>query len=229
MLNFHVEISTLIEIVGTLAFAMSGAFAAMQHRLDPLGIIIISFITAVGGGTVRDLLLGQTAFWMTDMAICLVIFLSCLVAMVFKSLEHNFRVTLFVFDSLGLGLFTIVGVTKGMEAGFNPVICVTLGAITGCFGGLLRDVLLNRIPLLLREEIYATASIVGAFLYIIIGNLFDVHNAVLQVFTVLVVFLIRHISVKYHLQLPRFYLSSEQKMKRQMVKMRNRKYKNRKK
>ncbi|AFL96412.1 trimeric intracellular cation channel family protein [Ornithobacterium rhinotracheale] len=213
------NVTLFIEIVGTISFAMSGAFAAMQSRLDPFGVLIIAFATAVGGGTIRDLLLDVPVFWMTDLRICLITVLSCAAAMFFKSLEHNFKVTLFVFDSLGLGLFTIVGLEKGLVLGFSPLICVALGTITGCFGGLLRDVLINRIPLLLREEIYAIACIIGAFLYLLLAHFFGLKNPVVQLVTVLVVFGIRHFSIKYHWHIPLFYLSSEQKMKAQFERM----------
>src|SRR5690606_28171247 len=96
------------------------------------------------------------------------IFLAALFSMIFRSIEKSFKNTLFIFDSLGLGLFTIVGVQKGMEFGFHPIICLTLGTITGCFGGVLRDILINRIPLLLRKEIYATACIIGGGIFILL-------------------------------------------------------------
>ena len=115
-----------IEILGTIAFAMSGSFAAMQKRLDPFGVLIIAFVTSVGGGTIRDMLLDVPIFWMHDMVICTVIFITCLVSMIFKSLEKKFKVTLFLFDSFGLGLFTIVGIQKGMNADLHPLICITL-------------------------------------------------------------------------------------------------------
>lgn len=216
---FSANITLFIEIVGTIAFAMSGAFAAMQKRLDPFGVLIIAFATSVGGGTIRDLLLDVPVFWMYDIRMCSVIIFSAILAMLFKSWENNFRVTLFVFDSLGLGLFTIVGLEKGMSAHLHPMICIALGTITGCFGGLLRDVLINRIPLLLRKEIYAIACIIGSVFYIVLAHFYGVKNIIVQFFTLIIIFGIRHLSIKYHWHIPLFYLSSEQKMKAQIERM----------
>jgi uncharacterized membrane protein YeiH len=194
-----------IEILGTIAFAMSGSFAAMQRRLDPFGVLIIAFVTSVGGGTIRDLLLDVPVFWMHDMVICSVIFITCIVSMIFKSVEKKFKVTLFLFDSIGLGLFTIVGVQKGMNADLHPLICITLGTITGCFGGITRDILLNKIPLIFRKEIYATACIVGGGIFLALVKYTTLSYAIVQIFTILLIVTIRTLAVKYHWQMPKFY------------------------
>ncbi len=204
---FHENFSLLIEVIGTIAFAMSGAFAAMQYKLDPFGVLIIAFATAVGGGTIRDLLLGAPVFWMHDMLICSVIFLSAIFSMIFRSIEKSFKNTLFIFDSVGLGLFTIIGVQKGMEYGYHPVICLTLGTITGCFGGVLRDILINRIPLLLRREIYATACIIGGLSFILMTHIPGISTEFVQISTIIIIVVIRSIAVKYQLQIPKFYLN----------------------
>lgn len=194
-----------IEILGTISFAMSGSFAAMQKRLDPFGVLIIAFVTSVGGGTIRDLLLDVPVFWMRDLVICSIIFITCIVSMIFKSIEKKFKVTMFLFDSFGLGLFTIIGIQKGMNADLHPLICITLGTITGCFGGISRDILLNRIPLIFRKEIYATACIVGGGIFILLVNYTTLSYAFVQVFTILLIVAIRTLSVKYHWQMPKFY------------------------
>ncbi|WP_313504029.1 trimeric intracellular cation channel family protein [Kaistella carnis] len=194
-----------IEILGTIAFAMSGTFAAMQKRLDPFGVLIIAFVTAVGGGTIRDLLLDVPIFWMHDMVICTVIFITCLVSMIFKSLEKKFKVTLFLFDSFGLGLFTIVGIQKGMNADLHPLICITLGTITGCFGGISRDILLNRIPLIFRKEIYATACIVGGGIFLTLVEYTTLSYGFVQISTILLIVAIRTLAVKFHWQIPKIY------------------------
>lgn len=194
-----------IEILGTIAFAMSGTFAAMQKRLDPFGVLIIAFVTAVGGGTIRDLLLDVPIFWMHDMVMCTVIFITCLVSMIFKSLEKKFKVTLFLFDSFGLGLFTIVGIQKGMNADLHPLICITLGTITGCFGGISRDILLNRIPLIFRKEIYATACIVGGGIFLTLVEYTTLSYGFVQISTILLIVAIRTLAVKFHWQIPKIY------------------------
>lgn len=195
----------LIELLGTVAFAMSGSFAAMQKRLDPFGVLIIAFITSVGGGTVRDLLLDVPVFWMNNMLMCSVIFVTSIISMVFKSLEKKFKVTLFIFDSFGLGLFTIVGIQKGLSADLHPLICLTLGTITGCFGGIIRDILLNRIPLIFRKEIYATACIIGGSAFLLLVKYSSFKYVIVQVFTILLIVAIRTLAVKYHWQMPKFY------------------------
>ncbi|MBP0612475.1 trimeric intracellular cation channel family protein [Chryseobacterium sp. cx-311] len=197
-----------IEIIGTMAFAMSGAFAAMQKRFDPFGVLIIAFVTSVGGGTVRDLLLGIPVFWMHDIFICGVIFLAAVLAFIVKYFDKKFKVTLFLFDSLGLGLFTTIGIQKGLDAQLHPVICVTLGTITGCFGGIIRDTLLNRIPLIFRKEIYATACILGGGMFLLILTFTSLSFTYIQIFTILLIVCIRTLAVKYHWQMPKFYTNS---------------------
>ncbi|WP_052252098.1 trimeric intracellular cation channel family protein [Kaistella solincola] len=184
---------------------MSGSFAAMQKRLDPFGVLIIAFVTSVGGGTIRDLILDVPVFWMHDMVICSVIFITTIVSMIFKSVEKKFKVTLFIFDSFGLGLFTIIGIQKGINADLHPLICITLGTITGCFGGISRDILLNRIPLIFRKEIYATACIIGGTIFLGFVKYSTLSYAFVQVSTILLIVAIRTFAVKYHWEIPKFY------------------------
>lgn len=205
----HENLNLIIEILGTISFAMSGSFAAMQKRLDPFGVLIIAFVTSVGGGTVRDLLLDVPVFWMHDLVMCSVIFITCILSMVFKSIENKFKVTLFIFDSFGLGLFTIVGIQKGIGADLHPLICLTLGTITGCFGGIIRDILLNRIPLVFRKEIYATACIVGGSLFLALVKYSSFKYVFVQISTILLIVLIRTLAVKFHWQIPKFYGSEQ--------------------
>jgi len=199
------DFTFLIEVLGTISFAMSGSFAAMQKRFDPFGVLIIAFVTSVGGGTVRDLLLDVPVFWMHDLLAVSLIFFTAIFTMIFKLIERKFQVTLFIFDSLGLGLFTIIGVQKGLNADLHPVIGVVLGTITGCFGGIIRDILLNRIPLIFRKEIYATAAIAGGIVYILLKNFSGLSEEINQILTILLIVSIRTLAVKYHWQMPKFY------------------------
>lgn len=200
------EITTTyaIEILGTISFAISGTFAAMQKRLDPFGVLIIAFVTSIGGGTVRDLLLGDTPVaWMRDVNYCLLILVTSMLTMFFKTHIKKFKITLFLFDSLGLGLFTLVGVQKGIVFGLEPGICVALGTITGCFGGVIRDTLLNTIPLIFRKEIYATACILGGILYFALLY-FNLKADVAKIIVIGFITTLRVIVVKYKLALPKF-------------------------
>lgn len=201
----HEQFNFAIEVLGTISFAMSGSFAAMQKRLDPFGVLIIAFVTSVGGGTVRDLLLDIPVFWMHDLLTCALILGTSIFAMIFKSIEKNFKVTLFIFDSFGLGLFTIIGVQKGLNADIHPFICIALGTITGCFGGIIRDILLNRIPLILRKEIYATACIVGGSAFLLMTKFIPLSYTFIQIFTIILIVAIRTLAVKYQWQIPKFY------------------------
>ena len=198
------DISQAIEISGTVAFAVSGAFAAIQKRLDVFGVLIMGFITAIGGGTIRDVLIGYTPVaWMRDNQTPLIILATVTATILFKKYINTFKITLFLFDALGLGLFTIIGIQKGINAGLNPGVCIALGTITGCFGGVLRDILLNDIPLIFRKEIYATACIIGGTLYVLLINRMD--PDMVKIIAIIVVCAIRIIAVKFKLSLPRFY------------------------
>jgi uncharacterized membrane protein YeiH len=205
MAPFDFTVGEIITIGGTFSFAVSGAFAAMQKRLDAFGVLIIAFATSVGGGTLRDILVGDTpVFWLKSGNYSLLILVTAIVAMVFWKKIKSLKVTLFLFDSLGLGFFTIVGIQKGLAFDLNPGICVALGTVTGCFGGIIRDILLNNIPLIFRKEIYATACIIGGLVYLIL-RYFGVDETLLKVISVSVVFLIRIIAVRFNLTLPRIY------------------------
>ena len=194
----------IIEVLGTISFAISGTFAAVQKRLDPFGVLIIAFVTSIGGGTVRDLLLGDTPVaWMRDVNYCLLILVTSILTLFFKHQIKKFKVTLFLFDSLGLGLFTLVGVQKGIVFGLEPGMCVALGTITGCFGGVIRDTLLNTIPLIFRKEIYATACIAGGMLYFALLEL-SLKADIAKIVVIVFIVSLRIIVVRYKLALPRF-------------------------
>ena len=194
----------IIEVLGTISFAISGTFAAVQKRLDPFGVLIIAFVTSIGGGTVRDLLLGDTPVaWMRDVNYCLLILVTSILTLFFKHQIKKFKVTLFLFDSLGLGLFTLVGVQKGIVFGLEPGICVALGTITGCFGGIIRDTLLNTIPLIFRKEIYATACIAGGILYFGLLEL-NLKADIAKIIVITFIVTLRIVVVRYKLALPRF-------------------------
>lgn len=200
------QINTMdaIEILGTISFAISGSFAAMQRRLDPFGVLIIAFVTSIGGGTVRDLLLGDTPVaWMRDVNYCLLILLTSIATLFFKTHIKKFKVTLFLFDSLGLGLFTMLGIQKGIIFGLSPGICIALGTITGCFGGIIRDTLLNTIPVIFRKEVYATACIMGGILYFTLLY-FNLKEDLAKVTVIAFIFTIRIVVVRYKVTLPKF-------------------------
>jgi uncharacterized membrane protein YeiH len=194
-----------LDIIGTFAFAISGVLIAMQKRMDPFGIFIIAFVTAVGGGTLRDVLIGRTPVgWMNDLNYVYVIGAAVIFSILLRKKLNKLRTSLFLFDTIGLGVFTIIGVEKGISADLHPIICIALGTMSASFGGVIRDILCNEIPVVFRKEIYATACIIGGFIYFALKYLGLAENLI-YVFTVLVVIAIRLIVVKFRIQLPTIY------------------------
>lgn len=200
------EILRLIDIFGIVAFSISGALAGMQKRLDLFGIFVIAFITAMGGGTLRDILIGDLPVsWMKNSSYAIIIFVSALAAIFFNSIIQNYQKLLLVFDSIGLGFFTLSGIQKGMDFGFQPGVCIALGTFTACFGGVIRDISLNNIPLIFQQkEIYATTCILGGIVYFLLLKL-QVPYLPADIICVLIIFLTRMLAVRYKLRLPVLY------------------------
>lgn len=195
----------IIDILGTISFAVSGAFLAMEKKLDPFGVLVIAFVTALGGGTLRDILIGNTPVaWLGNETGVIVVLTSAVITMLFSRYIKKLTTTLFLFDALGLGLFTIIGIEMGVQKYFSMGMCIGLGTITACFGGVLRDVLLNNIPLLFRKEIYALACIIGGLLYFGLKEL-QLDADIAKAICILFIFLVRILAVKLQLSLPVFY------------------------
>ncbi|BDW91369.1 MULTISPECIES: trimeric intracellular cation channel family protein [Flavobacteriaceae] len=194
-----------IDILGTIAFAISGVLVAMEKRLDLFGVLIIAFVTAIGGGTLRDLLIGNTPVgWMQDLTYVTTIFISVVFAIIFVNKLKYLRRSLFLFDTIGIGLYTMVGVEKGLEAELLPIMCVFLGTMTACFGGVTRDILCNEIPVIFRKEIYATACILGGASYFLFSQ-FPIKDSYAYIAAILVVIIIRLIAVVFGVSLPSIY------------------------
>lgn len=187
----------LLDIIGTMAFAMSGALTAMHKKLDPFGVFIIAFVTAVGGGTLRDVLIGRTPVgWMMNLQYVYVIILGFFLAIIFRKKFDKLRTSLFLFDTIGLGVFTLIGLERGLLTGLHPVICVALGTMTACFGGVTRDILCNEIPTIFRREIYATICIFGGIVFFGLRKL-NLEDDILYLVTSIVIISIRLLAVKY--------------------------------
>ena len=192
----------LLDIIGTMAFAMSGALMAMNKKLDPFGVFIIAFVTAVGGGTLRDIMIGRTPVgWMRDLNYVYVIAIGFILAILFRKKFYKLRTSLFLFDTIGLGVFTLIGLEKGISIGLHPVICIALGTMTACFGGVIRDILCTEIPVIFRREIYATICILGGIVFFLLRKL-DLDNDVLYLTTSLVIISVRLMAVKFKWYLP---------------------------
>jgi uncharacterized membrane protein YeiH len=195
----------ILDILGTVTFAVSGVLTALHKRMDTFGIFIIAFVTAVGGGTLRDVLIGNTPVsWMLDVKYIYFIALAVLFALVFKDRLKHLRNSLFLFDTIGLGVFTIIGIEKGLDIGLHPIICIALGTMTACFGGVIRDILSNEIPIIFRKEIYATACIIGGAIFLGLTKI-GVSENLTYLSTASIIILIRVLAIKYNLSLPSFY------------------------
>jgi uncharacterized membrane protein YeiH len=194
----------VLFVSGTVAFSISGALTAMEKRFDPFGVLIIAFSTAVGGGTIRDILIGKTAFWLQDTLYLYLILLGTIISLFFRKKLDYLRNTLMFFDTMGLGLFTILGAQIGLANGLSDISSLVLATITGTFGGVLRDVLVNDVPVIFRREIYATISIVGAALFLFLRK-FEYFEYSAPLIPVFFIILIRFWVVHYKIALPNIY------------------------
>lgn len=195
----------VIDILGTIAFAASGAFSAMERKLDPFGVVILAFVTAIGGGTLRDMLIGNTPVaWLRNDITAIVILATAFITLFFGQYVKQFHKTLFLFDAMGLGVFTLIGLEKGLQAHLSPGICIALGTITACFGGVIRDVLLNNVPLIFQREIYASACIIGAALYLLLQQT-PLNSDINALVAIIAIVVIRIVAIRYKLMLPRVY------------------------
>lgn len=159
----------ILDLVGVGVFAISGALAAGRRSMDLLGVVVLALVTAIGGGTLRDLLLDRTVFWITDPMYLAVIIGAALFTVIYARFRHPPEAALQVADALGLALFSISGAQIAETAGHPGLIVVVMATITGVFGGVLRDMLCAEVPMILRKgNIYATAVIAGASLYVLL-------------------------------------------------------------
>ncbi|WHT39337.1 MULTISPECIES: trimeric intracellular cation channel family protein [Myroides] len=192
----------ILDLLGTLAFAISGALAGRERKLDLFGMVILAFATAVGGGTIRDMMIGITpVFWLTDLSYFYVTFLGVFLSLVFYKRFTILRYSLFLFDTIGIAVFTLIGIAKGMSVGLHPVFCIALGTITACFGGVIRDILANQIPIIFKKEIYATACIFGGCVYYLLDH-YNVNKEVIYLTTAGSIIILRLFAVRYKWSLP---------------------------
>jgi uncharacterized membrane protein YeiH len=200
-----------LNLIGIFFFTISGALAARdkKHYHDYFGVFFTGFITAIGGGTLRDMMLGAYPIsWLNDKNILISIIIAFIFTLLFKKYIVKLRRTLFLFDTVGVGIYTILGVQKSLEYHVNPFAAVILGLISAVFGGVIRDTLLNEIPLIFAKEIYATACIFGAVLFV--GMLYlKVDPTVAATISMSLIIVIRVIAVKYKLALPKFDSGNE--------------------
>ncbi|MDW3647414.1 MAG: trimeric intracellular cation channel family protein [Bacteroidia bacterium] len=196
------ELVYSLDLIGTFVFAISGALAASEKKFDIFGAAILALLTAVGGGTLRDVLIGSTPVaWLQDLNYLILIAIAVPTSYFFKRIILKLRRTMFLFDTIGIGLFTIMGLQKTLSLGLSPIIAVMMGAVSAVFGGVLRDVFSNEVPLIFRKEIYATACLSGGALFILLESFHDwqVFN---MIFSILFIVGIRILAVLKKWSLP---------------------------
>lgn len=192
-----------LELIGTYFFAISGALAVADIENDLFGASFTGFITAIGGGTLRDVILDSYPLvWIGDSYVLYAVFAGILTAIFFYRSVIKLKRTLFLFDSLGIGLFTVLGVEKSLEFGTSPEVAVIMGIFSAVMGGVIRDTLSNQTPVIFRREIYASACMVGALTFLAIRQ-FDVPREANLIISAAMIIAVRLLAVKYSLYLPR--------------------------
>jgi len=191
----------IIEFLGTFAFAISGIRMAAAKHFDWFGGYVVGLATAIGGGTIRDVMLGLTPFWMTKSIYIVCTAAALLLVILFKKRLTRLHNTWFIFDTFGLALFTIAGVQKSLYAGFPFWVAIIMGCITGAAGGVIRDVLINEVPLIFRKEIYAIACLIGGVVYQL-GTFAGCTLEITSLFSFAAVVAVRILAVKYKISLP---------------------------
>ena len=196
-------IITILDYLGTFAFAVSGALAAAEKKFDIFGAIFLGFVTAIGGGTLRDCMIGNTPVaWLHNINIFYTIMFAVLVTFLFRSTIVKFFKALFLFDTIGISVFTIIGIQKGFAADISMPTAIMMGIATAVVGGVFRDVLCNDIPLIFHKEIYATACLIGGIAYVALCQ-FD-FNGIAAIAAACLIFTVRTLSMRYNWSLPRF-------------------------
>ena len=199
---FSIPFVGIIEFAGTIAFAISGIRLAAAKEFDWFGAVVVGFVTAIGGGTVRDLLLDVTPFWMLNPIYLVCSIIGLIVVIIFSKKLVRLDTPFFIFDTIGLALFVVVGVEKTILLEFPFWVAIIMGTITGIVGGVLRDVLINEIPLVFRKEIYALACVFGCVVYWICYSL-ELPDIACEIITAISIFVTRVLAVKYQWGLPK--------------------------
>ncbi|MEZ9626281.1 TRIC cation channel family protein [Aliivibrio fischeri] len=198
----------IIDMFGTAIFAISGVLLAGRLKMDPFGVTVLASVTAIGGGTIRDMALGATpVFWINDTNYLLVIFITCILTMLIIRRPRRLPwYVLPVSDAIGLAVFVGIGVEKALNYNADPMVAVIMGVITGCGGGIIRDVLAREVPMVLRSEVYATACILGGIVHTSALE-FNVQSSTAMLLGVTATLIIRLAAIRWHLSLPTFALN----------------------
>lgn len=206
----NINFVDIIDYLGTFAFAISGIRLASAKRFDWFGAFIVGLATAVGGGTLRDLMLDRSPFWMTQWIYLAINGMALLLFVVLRKQINRVSNTIFLFDTIGLGLFTVVGIQRTIDAGFPIWTAIAMGMLTGAAGGVLRDILINEVPLIFRRDIYALACLAGGVFYAW-GYHQGLPTEACAIGCAMAVIIIRLLAVMFHWQLPILHDSEENK------------------
>jgi uncharacterized membrane protein YeiH len=205
------ELLVYFDYIGTFVFAISGTLTAANKRMDFFGATVIGFVTAIGGGTLRDILLGELPVtWMRSIDYFLVITGGIIITIIFRKHVMKLKRTLFLFDTIGIAVFTILGLKKALMLGIDPPMAVMMGLSSAVFGGVIRDILCNEVPLIFHREIYATACIAGALVYLLLHS-FNLPEIISESATIVVIISIRLLVVHFNIALPQFTLLEQKK------------------
>ncbi len=204
-----ITITDVLEFIGTFAAAISGIRLAANKRFDWFGAYAVGVATAVGGGTLRDIQIGVTPFWMTSPVYLIASALAFLWVLFFRETLNRWAQTFFLFDAIGLALFTVVGIDKSLANGYPFWVAIAMGCVTGAAGGIVRDILINEIPLIFRKEFYAMSSICGGIIYWQ-SSIHGLPAPYLQILTGASVFIIRLLGAHYHIRLPIMHETEEE-------------------
>lgn len=195
----------IIETLGIMAFAFSGALAAMQKRLDVFGVLVLTFVTAIGGGTLRDIMIGSLPVaWLKDLQTIFTLIICYVIALFFRNQLRKYIIIMFWLDTIGLAFFAVVAIAKAVSFWLHPIVAVAIGTISGCFGGIIRDVLLNEIPYVFRKDVYASACIAGGFMYFFLSY-FIADNNLVSLMSGGVIIIIRVGAKYFNLEMPSIY------------------------
>ena len=197
----EITFANVLDYIGTLAFAISGIRLASTKNFDWFGAYVVGLATAIGGGTVRDLMLDVPVFWMRNGIYFLITLLALLLVVLFGKVVVRQKYTWFIFDTIGLGMFAVIGIEKTLGVGFPFWVAIVMGSVTGAGGGVIRDVFLNEVPLIFRAEIYAVACVLGGLAYWVC-SLCGWGNVPCGLVCGSVVILSRVLAVRYHINLP---------------------------
>ncbi|MDR0806760.1 MAG: TRIC cation channel family protein [Enterobacteriaceae bacterium] len=197
-----------LDILGTAVFAISGVLLAGKLHMDPFGVLVLGVVTAVGGGTIRDMSLANGAvFWVKDPTDLVVALVTCIATILLVRHPRSLpKWILPVLDAIGLAVFVLIGVNKAFIAGTGPLIATCMGVLTGVGGGIIRDMLAREIPMILRTEVYATACIIGGSIHAIGYYYFHLSLDESGMIGMVITLAIRLAAIRWNLKLPTFSL-----------------------